>query len=68
MEEAFKQVNLNYKKFVVIDKNLYRPSDTYELVGDYSKANKLIGYNPKITFHQIIKKMVEHDINLLKKK
>ena len=53
----------DWQKFVEIDKSTLRPTDIDELVGDSSKAQKQIGWKPKITFKELVKTMVEHDMN-----
>ncbi len=53
----------DWQKFVEIDKSILRPTDIDELVGDSSKAQKQIGWKPKITFKELVKTMVEHDMN-----
>lgn len=56
----------DWQKFVEIDKSILRPTDIDELVGDSSKAQKQIGWKPKITFKKLVKTMVEHDMNYFK--
>lgn len=42
-----------------------RPAEIFNLVGDYSKAKKILGWSPRITFKQMIEEMVDNDIKLL---
>ncbi|MCM8798299.1 MAG: GDP-mannose 4,6-dehydratase [Candidatus Omnitrophica bacterium] len=63
LEEAFKIVNLNWKKYVKVDKLLYRPLDVERLRGDYAKAKKELGWEPKVKFKELVKIMVEEDLN-----
>lgn len=61
--EAFKIVNINnWKKFTKIDKRLYRPLDIDALRGDYSKAERELGWKPKIKFKDLVKLMVEEEL------
>ena len=53
----------DWQKIVEIDKSILRPSEIDELVGDSSKAQKQLGWKPKITFKELVKTMVEHDMN-----
>ncbi len=62
LEEAFKAVGLNAKEHVEFDASLMRPSKTSALVGDYSKAKKAFGYEPKTMFKDIVRVMVENDL------
>ena len=64
LKETFKVVNLNPNDYVKFDKKFSRSNDTSMLVGDYSKANKTFGYEPKTKFKEIIKIMVENDLKL----
>mgnify|MGYP000331683903 CR=1 FL=1 len=64
VELAFEFLGLDWKKYVVIDKNLFRPLDVYELRADYSKAKKILGWEPKIRFKELVKMMVESDLEL----
>jgi len=68
IQEAFKVIGIdNWRKFVKVSKEFFRPAEVDFLVGDYSKAKKILGWKPKVTFKQLVKMMVEADIQLLKK-
>ena len=62
---AFKRVGLNYKKFVRIDKRYFRPIEVNILKGDYSKAKRLLGWQPKTSFKELVNLMVDADIKAL---
>ena len=62
---AFSIAGLNYKKFLKIDKKLYRPAEVDTLRADYSKARKLLKWEPTINFKDLVKEMVTEDIKLL---
>ena len=49
-----------------IDNNFLRPAEVDVLRGDYSKAEKNLGWKPKTGFNDLVKKMVQSDIELLK--
>ncbi len=61
VELAFSHVGLNWKDYVVIDKTLYRPAEVYELRGDFSKAKRVLGWQPKVNFEKLVKLMVDAD-------
>ena len=61
-QKAFKHVGLNYKDYVIIDKNLMRPSEVNTLLADYSKAKKALKWKPKVTFEELVTNMVESDL------
>ena len=65
-EEAFSYINLNWKDYVTIDKRFIRPTETGPLVGDASKAKKILGWEPKTKFKALIKIMVDAHIARLK--
>lgn len=56
----------DWQNFVDIDNSLKRPTDIDELVGDSSKARKELGWKPKVNFDELVKMMVDHDINYYK--
>ena len=53
----------DWHDFVEIDKQFLRPTDIEDLVGDSSKARKELGWKPKVNFKELVKMMVEHDID-----
>lgn len=64
---AFGHVNLDWKKFVKIDENFYRPAEVNLLIGDYSKAKKILKWKPKVNFEELVKMMVDSDLAEYKK-
>ena len=50
------------KEIIKIDKNYYRPTEVESLLGDASKAKKELGWEPKISFEELVKEMVEKDL------
>jgi GDPmannose 4,6-dehydratase len=66
-ERAFNRVNLDYKKYVYQDPELYRPAEIYELKGDYTKANMELFWQPTTTFDELVNIMVDADIERQKK-
>jgi len=64
---AFSHVGLDYKKFVKVDKKFYRPAEVRLLQGDSSKAKKVLGWKPRVTFKQLVEMMVNADIEALEK-
>jgi GDPmannose 4,6-dehydratase len=66
LDLAFGHVQLDWKKYVEIDPRYYRPAEVDLLVGDYSKAKKKLGWTPKVKFPELVKLMVEADMEFLK--
>ena len=61
VEEAFNLVGLDWKKYVVIDKRYYRPTEVDILLGDATKIKDTLGWKPSVTFKDLVRKMVEAD-------
>jgi GDPmannose 4,6-dehydratase len=62
LEVAFDRVQLDWKKHVKIDPKYYRPTEVDLLVGDASKAKTVLGWEPKIRFHELVHVMVDADL------
>lgn len=67
VEASFRCLDLDWRKYVKIDKRFIRPVDVDLLVGDSSKAEKKLGWKTKVNFNELVKIMVEYDYNYLKK-
>jgi GDPmannose 4,6-dehydratase len=63
LELAFGHVKLDWKKYVKIDPRYYRPTEVDLLIGDASKAKRKLGWEPKISFNELITMMVQSDLN-----
>jgi GDPmannose 4,6-dehydratase len=66
IELAFGFADMDWKKYVKIDEKFMRPAEVDLLIGDYSKAKNKMGWEPKTPFKDLVKMMVESDINLVK--
>ena len=64
-EVAFKKANLNWEDHVKLDKRYLRPSEVDSLVGDASKAEKILGWKAKTNWKKLAELMVDADIKLL---
>ncbi|MBP2673829.1 MAG: gmd, partial [Deltaproteobacteria bacterium] len=60
--EAFSYAGLDWKEHVKIDKKYFRPTEVENLVADSSKARKLLGWEPKVTFKELVRIMVDADM------
>lgn len=67
LDVAFSCVDLNWKDYVVQDEKFMRPAEVDLLIGDPAKAHAKLGWEPNVTFEQMIQMMVEADIQRLKK-
>ena len=63
---AFSHVGLDWAKHTVVDKKFFRPTEIKELKGDYSAAEKELGWKPKTSFEDLIKLMVDEDMKRFK--
>lgn len=68
LKESFEYSGLgDWKKYVEIGEKYMRPKDIDNLVGDYSKAKKELGWEPEVNYHDLIHLMIDSDTNLIKK-
>jgi GDPmannose 4,6-dehydratase len=65
-ELAFAEVDLDYREFVKVDERYYRPAEVDLLVGDASKARRVLNWKPTYTFRDLIKEMVTADMAPIK--
>jgi GDPmannose 4,6-dehydratase len=65
-EEAFGCVGLDWQEYVVQDPRFMRPAEVDLLVGDYSKAKRVLGWEPKVDFRELVRMMVERDLELVR--
>jgi GDPmannose 4,6-dehydratase len=68
VELAFNEVGLNWEGYVKVDPKLFRPAEVDYLVGDYSKAKSVFGWEPDVKFEELVKMMVKADVESLSKK
>ena len=66
VELAFSAVDLDWEKYVVIDERFLRPAEVDLLVGDPSKAEKVLGWHRQVDFPSLVSMMVESDLALVK--
>ncbi|HNV23475.1 MAG TPA: GDP-mannose 4,6-dehydratase, partial [Candidatus Omnitrophota bacterium] len=67
LDEAFDYAKLDWKKYVEIDKRYFRPTEVDCLLGDSSKAKKVLKWKPKVSFRQLVRMMVDSDMKLVEK-
>jgi GDPmannose 4,6-dehydratase len=65
LDAAFQHACLDWGKYVEIDPRYFRPTEVDYLQGDASKAERVLGWRPKVKFHDLVKLMVDADIKLL---
>ena len=63
---AFKTVNLDYKKYIKIDKRLERPAEVQTLLGSCSKAKRVLKWKPKYNFQALVEDMVRADLEFVR--
>jgi len=64
VEETFSYLDLDWQQHVEIDPWYFRPSEVDLLLGDASKARRELGWEPKVTFKELVQLMVDHDLEL----
>jgi GDPmannose 4,6-dehydratase len=65
VEAAFAHADLDWKQFVKHDPRYERPAEVDLLLGDASKAKKVLGWEPKVRFQELVRILVDADIDLL---
>ena len=68
LDAAFGAVDLDWEQYVEIDPSLFRPAEVEILKGDASKAQRQLGWKPKVGFKELVGMMVEADLAALEKK
>ena len=67
LQEAFVYAGLDWKKHVEIDKRYFRPTEVDVLLGNSAKARKILKWKPKVNFKQLVRMMVDADMELTRK-
>ncbi len=67
VETAFSHLDLDYKRYVKKDERFFRPAEVDLLIGDHSKAKNELNWEPEVSFEELVKMMVDSDMELLKK-
>jgi len=67
LQTAFSVVDLDWEQYVKIDERFIRPAEVDLLIGDPSKAKKILGWEPEVDFQGLVKMMVEADVERLQK-
>ena len=65
-QAAFGSVGLDYQDYVVQDPRFFRPAEVDLLVADPSKAARELGWTPKVSFEELVRMMVEADLERLR--
>src|SRR3954470_21592439 len=66
IQETFGLLNLDWQKYVQYDQRYERPAEVELLIGDPAKARKQLGWQPKVRFKELVKIMIDHDLELAK--
>ncbi len=66
LQEAFDYAKLDWKKYVALDKRYLRPTEVDLLLGDSSKARRVLKWKPKVNFKQLVRMMVDSDMKVVR--
>jgi GDPmannose 4,6-dehydratase len=66
-QEAFGYVDLDWREFVAQDERFMRPAEVDLLVGDASKAGEKLGWEPSVTFRELVRIMVDADLEAIQR-
>lgn len=64
LDEAASHLNLDWQQYVDIDPRYVRPTEVDHLLGDNSKARRVLGFKPRVSFKELVSMMVQHDLEL----
>jgi GDPmannose 4,6-dehydratase len=64
VEAAFGHLGLDWQKYVEVDSRYLRPTEVSHLLGNAQKAQKLLGWKPRVTFDELVRVMVDYDLEL----
>ena len=64
LEEAFSYLDLDWQRYVTIDPKYFRPAEVDAVVGDATKARQRLGWTPRVSFKELVRLMVDHDLKL----
>jgi len=67
VEMAFGEAGLDWQDYVVVDERFYRPADVHALCGDASKAKRVLGWEPEVTFEELVKMMIRADLERIRR-
>jgi len=67
VEAAFSHLKLDWKKYVKVDKEFFRPADVHVLLADARRAHKELGWRPKVGFRELVTMMVESDLERVRR-
>jgi GDPmannose 4,6-dehydratase len=67
VELAFAAAGLNWQRHIEVDRRYFRPTEVDALCGDPAKARDVLGWKPRVSFPELVKMMVEHDIELARR-
>jgi GDPmannose 4,6-dehydratase len=63
-EAAFQEVGLCWRDYVCTDPAFVRPAEVEFLIGDASKARRVLGWTPTCSFRELVREMVQHDLEM----
>lgn len=63
VEAAFARVDLDWQRYVEVDPRLFRPAEVHVLCGDATKAKNQLGWEPEVSFEQLVAMMVDNDLD-----
>lgn len=64
LDAVFGLLNLEWEQYVAVDPRYFRPTEVDRLEGDASKARRVLGWQPRVSFDDLVRRMVDHDMEL----
>jgi GDPmannose 4,6-dehydratase len=66
-EHAFARLGLDYRDHVEVDPRYFRPAEVEQLLGDMSKAQRVLNWKPRTSVEDLARMMVDHDMELARR-
>jgi GDPmannose 4,6-dehydratase len=67
LTEAFSYLDMDWQQYIEIDPHYYRPAEVDLLLGDASKARRELKWEPRVTFRELVRLMIDHDLELARR-
>jgi GDPmannose 4,6-dehydratase len=64
LDEVGSYLGVDWERHVVIEPRYFRPAEVDALLGDYAKARRVLGWEPRVTFRALARLMADHDLAL----
>lgn len=67
LDQAFSYADLDWRRYVEVDPRYFRPTEVDQLIGDASKARRQLGWEPTVHFQELVRMMVDADMQSVRR-